>query len=61
MAKVMGRHSWPKSVAGVHIQPVPCRGIPPLLPDLLAGRITNLALTGHRRVKFAVLHNLSSY
>jgi tripartite-type tricarboxylate transporter receptor subunit TctC len=29
-----------KSVAGVNIQPVPYRGIPSLLPDLLAGRIT---------------------
>src|SRR5262245_29814136 len=29
-----------KSAAGVDIQPVPYRGIPPLLPDLLAGRIT---------------------
>jgi tripartite-type tricarboxylate transporter receptor subunit TctC len=29
-----------KSVAGVDIQPVPYRGIPSLLPDLLAGRIT---------------------
>src|SRR5262249_24595790 len=29
-----------KSVAGVNIQPVPYRGIPSLLPDLLAGRVT---------------------
>jgi tripartite-type tricarboxylate transporter receptor subunit TctC len=29
-----------KSVAGVDIQPVPYRGIPSLLPDLLAGRVT---------------------
>src|SRR5262249_56041224 len=29
-----------KSVAGVHIQPVPYRGIPPLLPDLLSRRIS---------------------
>ena len=29
-----------KSVAGVNIQPVPYRGIPSLLPDLLAGRVS---------------------
>jgi tripartite-type tricarboxylate transporter receptor subunit TctC len=29
-----------KSVTGVNIQPVPYRGIPSLLPDLLAGRVT---------------------
>ena len=29
-----------KSMAGLDIQPVPYRGIPVLLPDLLAGRIT---------------------
>ena len=29
-----------KSVAAVNIQPVPYRGIPLLLPDLLAGRVT---------------------
>jgi tripartite-type tricarboxylate transporter receptor subunit TctC len=29
-----------KSVAGMNIQPVPYRGIPSLLPDLLAGRLT---------------------
>src|SRR6516225_2050682 len=29
-----------KSAAGVNIQPVPYRGIPSLLPDLLAGRVT---------------------
>jgi tripartite-type tricarboxylate transporter receptor subunit TctC len=29
-----------KLVAGVNIQPVPYRGIPSLLPDLLAGRVT---------------------
>ncbi len=31
-----------KSVAGVNIQPVPYRGIPSLLPDLLAGRVTDV-------------------
>ncbi len=29
-----------KSMAGINIQPVPYRGIPALLPDLLAGRLT---------------------